>query len=271
MPQYMAMIKEMQHMDRDALTSLQPFDWSDIIPHFQFYLNSPFCRPMCLRIDKKILAIGALIYHRDTVWLAHIITHPQHRNQGLGSQMTSGLIDQINRKKYPTIYLIATDLGYPVYKKLGFVVEGLYNHLDGKKTAISPILQNEVKAVRENETAALLLFDKHITGEDRADILQPHVQHALVFHSNNQITGTYFPTFGEGFISALNHEAGQKLMEARLQHKDEAVLPVENETGLQLLLKHDFSITKTSRRMRLGKERIWQPKRMFNRVSGQIG
>jgi len=36
--------------DLDEIRNLQPQDWSDIIPEFEFYIQSPFCSPIKTQI-----------------------------------------------------------------------------------------------------------------------------------------------------------------------------------------------------------------------------
>ena len=60
------------------------------------------------------------------VWLAHINVQPGNRNHGLGKLITQFLVDEAQAKNCDTIYLIATDLCEPVYKKVGFETETDY-------------------------------------------------------------------------------------------------------------------------------------------------
>jgi len=96
--------------DLELITALQPPDWPNIIPSIEFYIISTFCFPIKLIIDNKIVGIGTTIIHNDIAWLAHIIVHPEHRNQGIGKIITQTLVDSL-QTKCDTIYLIATDLG----------------------------------------------------------------------------------------------------------------------------------------------------------------
>src|SRR5688500_3639509 len=108
------------------LIALQPEGWPDIRPHFQFYFNSSFCSPIKLVADKKIVGIGSCIYHRETAWLGHIIVHKEFRNQGIGTKITQALVERALEINSSTISLIATELGEPVYAKLGFRKESDY-------------------------------------------------------------------------------------------------------------------------------------------------
>jgi len=114
--------------DLEQLPYLQPADWGDLMPRFRYFIDSPFCKPIKIEEQGQVIAIGASMFHKDTVWLACIVVHPDHRKKGLGATITQDLISDVDSNVYPTIYLDATDFGYPVYKKLGFEVETEYAH-----------------------------------------------------------------------------------------------------------------------------------------------
>src|SRR5689334_22721457 len=101
--------------DLEHLPAVQPADWGDLRPRFKYFAETPFCHPIKGSVDGQMVAVGTTIYHADTVWLACIITHPQFRNMGLGKKMTEQLLESIDRDRYTTVYLDATELGFPVY------------------------------------------------------------------------------------------------------------------------------------------------------------
>ena len=265
------MLSTLKHDDLDHLAPLQPPDWDDIMPHMEFYMQSPFCRIMKWTDKKSIKAIGAIIFHQDSAWLAHIIVHPEFRNKGYGTKITRALIHSIDAHKYSTIYLIATELGFPVYAKLGFETEEIYHHFRGTKNALLPEFGNLIRRYRPTDQKELLFLDHLISGEFRAKLFTPHFKETLISHEAYQINGAYFPTLGEGLIVAKNKEVGIRLMKERIRHRQIAVLPSSNIAGLESIEKEDFSFFKSSRRMRLGTERAWRPQQLFNRVSGQVG
>ncbi len=259
------------HDDLSVIKTLQPADWDDItVPH-EWYLSSPNCFPFKLTENGFMAGIGTIILHEDTAWLAHIIVHEKYRGRGLGTLVTRSLVEQINLSAYQTIYLIATDLGYPVYRKLGFEVEQVY----GVFTPVSPIEGAErspnIFPLAQTDIAQLLHLDKQISGEDRQHMLHPHLSEALVYKSGKPVEGAYFPTLANGLIIAENPAAGIALMKLRMQTKAFAVCPLENKSAVDFLVASSFSQVKTTRRMRLGKERQWLPTGLYNRISGQVG
>ena len=256
--------------DLEDLKALQPPDWDDIaVPH-RWYLESPNCIPLKWKKGDDICGIGTVILHEDTAWLAHIIVHPAHRNQGLGALITNDLVKQVDRLKYKTIYLIATDLGYPVYLKVGFELEGTYGLFTSDKpmiTSTSPY----IFPFQAGHAPQMFALDRKISGEGRQATLDPHLKNAFVFHRNDKVEGAFFPGLGNGLIIAENPEAGIELMKLRLQKLQFALCPLDNEAAVNFLTSQNYTPGKISRRMRIGPKRDWQPSGLYNRVSGQIG
>lgn len=260
-----------KNSDIDLLRQLQPETWTDIRPYFYFYSASDFCQPLKISEGGKIIAIGTNIQHQDSAWLAHIVVHPEHRNNGLGKEIATALINSLDRKKFKTIYLDATDMGYPVYKKLGFETDTEYIHLTGLHTnqylsdpaAIVPF-QNQHKD-------ELLALDKNISAEDRIKVLEPHLKFALVYLSDGHVQGAYFPSLLDGFVLANTALAGTELMKIRMRNKPTARFPSENQACVDFLIANGYNVTGSSTRMVLGERRDWNGKGIFHRISGGLG
>lgn len=256
--------------DLVGLKVLQPPEWDDIaVPH-QWYLESPNCIPLKWKTGDHICGIGTVILHEDTAWLAHIIVHPAHRNNGLGGLITRNLVEQVDRSKYKTIYLIATDLGYPVYLKVGFELEATYGLFTSDKLMMAET-SAYILPFQTCHAPEVFALDRKVSGEGRQATLDLHLKDAFVFHRNDKVEGAFFPGLGNGLIIAENAEAGIELMKLRLQKLQFALCPLDNEAGVNFLTVQNYTPGKISRRMRIGAKREWQPTGLYNRVSGQIG
>ena len=265
-------IQPVQLSDIDSLVWLQPPDWKeDIRPHFNYYYNSAFCDPVKFIREDKIVGVGTTFKHRNSAWLAHIIVHPEFRNRGIGKMITDSLVRSLDKRKYKTIYLIATELGYPVYLKSGFVPESEYAHFEfepgNKKHDISPL----IIPYEDKYKSEILELDKVTTGEFREVLLNGSIQNSFMFLSNGKVSGAYFPKLGDGLIIADEPEAGIELMKFRLQSETDAIFPAENKAAFEFCSNINANHLKSSIRMRLGKKRIWLPENLYNRIGGQIG
>jgi len=265
-------IQQIQLSDIDSLTELQPPDWKeDIKPHFIFYFNSSFCEPIKITTEDKIVGVGTTFKHRDTVWLAHIIVHPEFRRRGIGKMITNALVKSVDRRKYKTIYLIATELGYPVYLKSGFEPEGEYVHFEFEPGSKKPDASTLIIPYDEKYKTEIFELDKVITGEFREVILNGSIQNSFMLLKNGKVSGVYFPPLGDGLIIADDPDSGIELMKFRLQSENDAIFPSENKTAFEFYSGINAKFVKTSRRMRLGKKRIRHPENLYNRIGGQLG
>lgn len=262
-------ISPIEVRDIEKLLEFQPPGWNDIPRDFRTCIDKPHHDQVKGEVDGRIVAVGAIIYHSDTAWLAKIIVHPGHRNKGYGKVITQCLIDRIDRMRYRTIYLDATDMGYPVYSGLGFVDEVSYQHFS------RPIGWADVESRSRPSTVAdrsqLLELDQLVYGEDRLLLLADHLLDARVIEVDGRIVAAYFPTLFQGHIIATVSRFAEPLMRERLCSFDTAQLPMTNVEGLELLRRSGCSEVRTSRRMFLGERRPWKPAMLYNRTSGQLG
>jgi GNAT superfamily N-acetyltransferase len=264
-------IEPLQLNDIQYLANLQPKDWGDIIPHLAYYINNPTCQPVKVAINAEVAGIGTVLFHQDVAWLAHIIVYPHYRGRGVGTFITSSLIEIARRRQCNTIYLIATDLGYPVYSKLGFVTETEYlGFKDGKYTPDVEASFN-IFQFDNSDRQKVLQLDATITGEQRSMRLESHLANAYVYTNGSTVQGYYLPTYGEGWIAAENHVAGIALMRHRFERAHSVILPAENETAIQFLQANGYQQFTSRRRMILGQKRSWQPQNIYSRIGGQIG
>lgn len=264
-------IESLKRTDYKLLTELQPEGWPDILPHIDFYINSTFCFPIKVIIDNKIVGIGTSIIHKDISWLAHIIVHPAYRNNGIGQRITQTLVDSLQANNYNTIYLIATDLGAPIYEKIGFETETEYLFFNNIKSDANWLASKNIIPISDNFKEQIAKIDQQISGEDRMFQIEPHLIGGFVYQQDKIIEGYYLPTFGEGLILANTSSAGLELMKMRLTTKDNAAFPVDNLDAAEFLHKNNYKEFKTAKRMRLGRKKAWQPINIYNRIGGNLG
>lgn len=256
--------------DKPELTTLQPPDWKDIIPSIDYYLKSDFCFPFAARKNQQLVGTGTAILHGKTAWLAGIIVHPDFRNEGYGTNITSYLIDHLKKTGAETILLVATPLGEPVYKKLGFEKEDGYIFFKEGKLP-EPCNDENIILYDRKYKDDLLKLDYLASGEDRYKSLEEHLENSWLFVQNYDLQGFYLPTLREGLIVAKNDEAGLELMKIRNRNANFAIVPDENEAAIDFLKHHNFKEFRRAGRMYIGKKIYWQQKMIYNRTGGQIG
>ena len=258
--------------DLNEIRKLQPEGWPDIVHEFEFYARKNFCFPIKAIFDNKIVGVGTLIVFDNTAWLAHIIVDINYQNRGIGFQITEKLINNGSVKSIKTFLLIATELGLPVYKKLGFSIVSEYLYFRRDKPWRDFKLSPNIYPYKDSFDSIIFELDKEISGENRRLILADYLENSLVFIENNSAIGFYLPDLGEGLILADNSDAGLELMKVKYSKADKAVLPVQNYVGTEFLRQNGFTLSDTKgTRMILGKEIDWKPKQIFSRIGGNYG
>lgn len=264
-------VEPLTHADLGYLKEFEPPGWGDLVPRFIYHIESPFCKPVKLTVSGKTVAIGTIIFHKDSAWLASIIVHPESRNMGYGTAITKYLVDAIDQGTYSTIYLDATEMGYPVYIKLGFILEMPYAHLKADLPVAERRISEAVIPYSHRYLQDLLALDRSVSAEDRTGTITGHLESAMIYVNGDSLEGFYLPALTNGLVIANNDVAGIELMNCRLQHFNYAVLPETNTTAIHYLQQQNLRQFRNSRRMYMGRKRAWHAGKIYNRISGQLG
>ena len=185
--------------------------------------------------------------------------------------ITKNLLDIVATQNCKSVHLLATDLGFPVYKKQGFTEDTDYIIYKQPDDDFELDISDKIIGIKEKHKDAISELDKSVSGEDRFFRLQEHFSAAKVYFDDNRMQGFFLPTFGEGLIVAENSIAGIALMQERLLENEIATLPVDNLEAIQFLTELQFTPQRTLKRMVLGGKRNWEPQNLYNRVGGYIG
>ncbi len=264
-------IQNLEQSDITFISDLLPFGWEGEITKIASYVSLNFCFPIKVCIDKKIVGIGTTIIHNKTAWLAHIIVHADYRNQKIGKLITRTLVETSYSKGCETIYLLATELGEPLYRKIGFETETEYVIFDSNGTNDRFEISENIVAIDSAIKEQITHMDRQVTGEDRALLLEQHLLNGFVYLQGEEVQGFYLPDLGDGLIIATSGMAGQELMNLRLKEKDFGTFPIENLIAADFMKQNNFKEVRTEKRMRLGRKRNWQPQNIYNIIGGNFG
>lgn len=267
------LFEEILQEDIKLLNELQPEGWPDLSIEFQHYLNQDFAYPVKIIINNDIVGVGCSIVFEKTGWLAHIIVKTEYRNKGIGYEIVKYLVDDLKTKGVETYLLIATELGEPVYKKVGF--KTVSNYLDFRREKGNNSTFGKSKNIfsyNQNYFTEVISLDSLITGEKRELLLAPALKNAVVYKINERIDGVYLPDLGEGLIIANTNVAGVELMKLKYSNVDKAVIPEENQAGIDFLLEAGFKLHGIkAKRMILGKDILWKADCYYSRIGGNFG
>jgi len=265
------MIQSFTHTDLVRISHLQPDGWQDIGPFFRFYLEASYCRPFKIEDGQEVVALGAVILHAKTAWLSHIIVAPRTRRRGKGLAMTRRLIDEAEDHGRKTQFLIATQMGQPLYESLGFEVSCEYFCYQAPELCeVGP--HPAVRQLVMADAPAILALDREASGEERAGLLSSQVTSGWVFAGADTIDGFCLPTLGEGLVVARSPEAGIALMQMRFVTTDVMpTLPSVNGAANDFLREQGLAHKRTLARMVRNGDDPLQQHMLFNRIGGHVG
>ena len=269
-------ITEFSRPDLQHLPQLQPPGWPDIRLAYEYYLSAGHCRPIKAVNDGVLLGVGSAISLAGTGWLGHVVVRPGHRRQGIGSLIVEDLIRYLRLSGSGTISLVATDEGYSVYERLGFVpLAGylFYERPEGGGFAPAELqpASRPLPAATQADLEAILAVDRDVSGEDRRMLLVDQVGNMTVYRDGRGIGGFYCPGLGEGLIVALDPEAGAVLLASHIQTSNRVALPALNAEGARMLREAGFTEVRRSTRMVLGNPFRWRPECIYSRIGGHLG
>lgn len=256
--------------DLPQIETLQPEHWGSIMPAIKWYMTLDFSYLVKAVYNGEIVGCGAVLFNKNSAWLANIIVAKAHRNNGYGSAITEHILEYAKQQR-DNIILIATKLGHPVYVKFGFQDDEEY--LFFKPGRIDLPLSPNIVTYQPSFKEAILALDADTTGEDRLKLLEPRLQEALVYVKDNIVEGFTIPTLGEGLTLATTAEAGLALMVVRFKEEKKACVAKANKVAVDFLLQHGFEPDDNlyAVKMYLHKKLSWKPQQQFGRVGGNMG
>jgi predicted N-acetyltransferase YhbS len=201
-----------------------------------------------------------------TGWIGALGVAPEARRRGLGRALTEAAVARLRARGATTILLFATDMGRPLYERLGFAAEGAATAWRG--TAGSAPRAVQVRRLSEDDRAGLAALDRAATGEDRAnlfDALRP--LSGLAAARDGELAGwAARAPYGAGIaICAADDDAGVALMASAAAGPEPAtlVVPDANAAAAACLRRWGFRAANAGERMRLGPPVAWHPERQF--------
>ncbi len=272
----MLKIRELTAGEVPLLRDFAPPDWKvDLSTVFERHFGQQYFHPIGAELDGRVVGCANGLLQGNAGWLGNIVVLPEFRGRGIGQQLTESLIRFFRSERVEHQILVATSMGEPIYRKLGFTTSSYYVFLaapQGESGAQEqPGSHSCLFAPRHS--VALFELDKAVTGESRPAFLRRYLDDAWVhLDAAGCLDGYYVPSLGGGLLIAASDAAGLELLRHRLsQHAGGCVVPEQNRVALDFLREHGFVETSRAPRMVLGSEIGWHPERVYCRGSGFCG
>jgi GNAT superfamily N-acetyltransferase len=200
-----------------------------------------------------------------TGWIGALGVLPRARRRGVGELLTRASVEWLEDRGARTTLLYATELGRPVYERVGFVAEATARAWRGTPPAPLPA---DVRRLRPSDRSAMLALDRAATGEDRSAVLDelPALL-GMALERDGGLAGFTLQTpWGAGpAVLAGDEEAGATLLRALLAEPQPVTVtvPDDNAAATRLLREWGFQPVNTALRMRHGPPVAHDPSRMF--------
>lgn len=264
-------ILALAYEELNLISDLKPEGWNDIQMSFSFYVQSSFCFPVKVVIDDTIVGLGAAIIHNDVAWLGHIIVHADQRGNGIGQRITHALIDIAKQNNCETIYLIATELGVPVYEKLGFIADTEYLFFKDINLDKELLISDQIVPYKQGFRDEISIIDQVAAGENRMMHLEEALKNGFVYIDHHKVEGFYLPALGDGLIVANNSSAGLELLKLHLKSNEKVSFPIDNLSARDFLYSNGFREYDVAKHMRFGNIRSFKLENIYNRIGGNVG
>jgi predicted N-acetyltransferase YhbS len=218
-------------------------------------------------LDGELVGVAAGAHFGASGWVGGVAVAPERRRAGLGGALTEAVVAQLRERQAGTVQLLATELGRPVYERLGFVAEAEYLTLAGPPAAGGGPAAG-VRAGRPGDRAAVLALDRLATGEDRSRLLDALWPAGGLVAGDGALRGFHLasPWRSGGATVAADPEAGLALLEAVRRGDGGEIsvsLPAGNRAGLLALAAAGFRERSGTTRMCLGPPLRWRPESLF--------
>ena len=265
-------IEVLQKPRIDDVQPILPENWQVRLDKiFSLHLGHPWFNALIALDGGVPVGYANTLCFGKSGWLGNIAVLEEWRERGIGTALTKRSMDLLARQGCEQFCLFATPMGQPVYERLGFRVDGYYSFLSAEKGDFH--VPPGVEKAGKGDHALITEMDAAITGEDRHDFLSAYMNGACITrNAQGKLNGYYLPALGTGAIGALDHSAGEALLEAMWAEKEAfAIIPEDNQKAVNFAVGRGFKEVLKSPLMKAGEKKERRTTMIFNRGTGYSG
>ena len=142
--------------------------WNQIDQDWIRYINLEPEGCFIAEIDSEPVGTATTICYEDKIgWIGMVIVKPSHRGKGIGLKLLHGCIGYL-KTRVETIKLDATQMGEPLYLKLGFKPEYTVTRLEVDISAGN----GPIDSYQNDSLSPIISFDEKIFGASREHVLE---------------------------------------------------------------------------------------------------
>ena len=221
----------------------------------------------------RVTGVSYAVSFGPTGWIGNVAVDPDARGQGVGTAVSEAAMDWLRRAGVTTMLLTATEMGRPIYERLGFAGDGVSYGIWTRGQQPLPPADGEA-GVGPGRMADALRQDAEATGEDRGSFLGPFSARVRTPAGPAGAGYRIALPWGRGPVIASGPEAARVLVTDMLRTAPDQSLsfPDGNTEATALAAALGFRLTRRCTRMRLGPPvRGFAPERVFNVFSLAVG
>jgi GNAT superfamily N-acetyltransferase len=257
---------------------------------FRMAIEMTDCRPILAVSEDRPIGTGLGAIHGDVGWVGMIFVEPELRGRGIGRALTVAVCDILQDAGCRSLVLVATDMGRPVYDRLGFREQTRYHMhpADPLDAAPVPPPGASLRQIRTSDIDAIAVLDRCVSGEDRRPLIKRFAASGWLLEdgpgagsaagtAEPSLRGYLLPTYrGNAALIAPRHEDALCLLDLRRHLVPQggtawAGLVTENEAGRRLLAERGRAEWRTFPRMVRGPEPEWRPEAIWGQFNHAMG
>jgi predicted N-acetyltransferase YhbS len=176
---------------------------------------------------ETVVGTASALSFGPSAWIGGVTVAPEARGARLGQALTEAVLDALG--PHPTIQLIATPAGRPIYERLGFTAEISYAVHQGVRPPSRGDLDLVVPANRETALA----LDRYATGEDRSRVVAAALEGAVMTADASAVA--LKPPWSNRPIYAYDAAAGARLLTEVMAPDLQIAVPEPNAPAVRAL------------------------------------
>jgi GNAT superfamily N-acetyltransferase len=212
-----------------------------------------------------IAGVASCVSFGETGWIGALAVLPGARGAGRGTALTQAAVAWLRARGAQTVLLYATDLGRPIYERLGFVADGTAAAWRG---VAGRAQSTPLRRLSEGDRVAVAQLDAGMTDETRSAVLDALAPlSGLAAPAGASLAGFALasPWSSGRAIAATDPGVGIGLLAACSSGPTATTLivPDANEAAVAALRQWRFARVDSAMRMRLGPPRRWRVEQQF--------
>jgi GNAT superfamily N-acetyltransferase len=257
-----------------AITAIRDGGWGDRRASLQFFVYHPRAVPLVAEADRAIVGTAVATQSGTVGWVGLVFVAPDWRGHGLGGELTRAALRRLDALGCVSSVLAATNLGRPIYDRLGFATDGEYVVFKGPAREAAPA-DPRIQRLALTDLDSVCALDRRATAEDRSHVIRAIAEGWVIRDAHGHRGYALRTPWGLGPALAEDPADGALLLEVLRGHAGVntvlITVPAGNAEAVSHLRSVGFREQQRLPRMVRGAPVAWQPQRVWTIFSFAMG